>query len=185
MSDYILPWVDLVSLKAPKATPSPKPCDRGRQMSSFSDTQQSCLVQKTGGVATLQMEMYFTGWCERWWAESRKRWPFYQMRSKWATKWRLSTCHYIMQSSWSLSLFVVNSWDRMEDVYLSVTCMRSKPSTACFRYYQEQQMAVVLIIQGDFVYRRKNAFYMCTTCNTDTSQHTLQFVVHSRPQTWF
>lgn len=67
MGDYILPWVDLVFLKAPKATltNSPKPCDHGRQMSSFSDTQQSCLVQKTGGVATLQMKMYFTGWCDR------------------------------------------------------------------------------------------------------------------------
>ena len=147
MGDYILPWVDLVSLKAPKATPSPKPCDRGRQMSSFSDTQQSCLVQKTGGVETLQMEVYLTGCCERWWAENRKRWPFYQPKntSKSATKWRLSTCHYIMQSSWLSPLFVVNSWDRMEEVYFSVTSMRSKPSTACFRYYQEQQMAIVLI----------------------------------------
>lgn len=148
MGDYILPWVDLVSLKAPKATPnSPKPCDCGRQMSSFSDTQQSCLVQKTGGVATIQMEVYFTVWCDRWWAENRKRWAHFtnQMTSKWATRWGLNTCQYIMQSSWSLSLFVVNSWDRMEEVYFSVTSMRSKPSTACFRYYQEQQMAVVLI----------------------------------------
>ena len=80
-------------------------------------------------------------------SRNRKRWAHFtnQMTSKWATRWGLNTCQYIMLSSWSSSLFVVNSWDRMEEVYFSVTSMRSKPSTACFRYYQEQQMAVVLI----------------------------------------
>lgn len=154
MGDYILPWVDLVSLKAPRATPnSPKPCDCGRQMSSFSDTQQSCLVQNTGGVAILQMEMYHTGWWERWWADKQKMAMFInQMTIKRATGSRLSTCQCIMLFSWSSSLFVVNSWDTVEcngvgsgRGVLQCHMHEVQVYTASFRYCQEHQMAIVLI----------------------------------------
>ena len=76
-------------------------------MSSFSDTQQSCLVRKTGGCCNPPNGNIFS--------------------------------HAIF-----MVIPVAVSWDvkllAVEQVYLSVTCMRSMPSTACFRDYQVQQM---------------------------------------------